>query len=260
MIVRATGGSWETATSCRTPDRLVAATISLSKAGLVAVAAALRVLLAARERGAAARPGIAPLLQQRVVELAGDAQHRHQRAFLRARWVEPDFVQPPELAIEARCHEVILQRRCANVMAPPPPTLAAIHLTAPTRYALRTTPRLLGPAPDRRIARGPPVEEPPPSCRLELRSSRKVWVTLPLNVGKDPVSRADQLLVDVQFGADAAKHLGVNTVVFAQRSARPRSLVPTIHPYTVKSRSVEGRYDRPGATATTVNIGRSRPR
>jgi hypothetical protein len=42
----------------------------------------------------------------------------------------------------------------------------------------------------------------------------KVWATLPLIVGKDSVSRADQLYADVQWGSDAAKHLGTSTVVF----------------------------------------------
>src|ERR1700681_1009331 len=74
-------------------DRILALTIDGGEPRLgFAQFRELRVLLAARERDAAARPGIAALLEQRVVELAGDAQHRHERALLRAGRVEPDFV------------------------------------------------------------------------------------------------------------------------------------------------------------------------
>jgi hypothetical protein len=56
------------------------------------------------------------------------------------------------------------------------------------------------------------------SCTF-IGNFQRVWPThetmqLGAPVRKDPVSRADQLYADVQWGSDAAKHLGTSTVVF----------------------------------------------
>ena len=62
----------------------------------------LGVLLFRRIRNAVCHPGVASLLQHRVVELACNAQHFDESTFLRARGIQPHFVQPAQLTIETR--------------------------------------------------------------------------------------------------------------------------------------------------------------
>ena len=62
------------------------------------------VLLFGRVWNSARCPRIAPLLEHRVVEFTRNAQHFDKLAVLRARRIEPHFMQPAQLTIEARRH------------------------------------------------------------------------------------------------------------------------------------------------------------
>jgi hypothetical protein len=53
------------------------------------------------------------------------------------------------------------------------------------------------------------------SGTVQIINSGKVWATLPLKVGKDPASKADEFYADVQWLPNASNHLGKNTAAFA---------------------------------------------